>query len=44
VLVFTSILMGVIWFNRPRFIVPPHLRSELGAAGAWRRSRREKRR
>jgi hypothetical protein len=44
VLVFTSILMSVIWFNRPRFIVPPHLRGELGAVAEWRRSRRAKRR
>jgi hypothetical protein len=29
-----------MYFNRPRFLVPPHLRGELGAVAGRRRRRR----
>jgi hypothetical protein len=29
----------IIWFNRPRFLVPPHMRGEDGLFTAWRKSR-----
>jgi hypothetical protein len=41
VLVFTGTFMGIMYFNRPRFLVPPHLRGELGAIAGRRRRRRE---
>jgi hypothetical protein len=35
-----GLALSVILFNRPRFIVPPHLRSQVGAISEWLRSRR----
>jgi len=32
----------VMFFNWPKFIVPPHQRSELGAASEWRARRHER--
>lgn len=29
----------IVFFNRPRFLVPPGLRNEPGALAAWRRER-----
>ena len=29
----------IIWFNRPRLLVPPHMRGEDGLFGAWWKSR-----
>jgi len=39
--IFIGLFMSVIWFNRPMFLVPPGLRSELGAIAGRRRRRRE---
>ncbi len=45
-----SLLLGaavhsaILFFNRPRFLVPPGLRDEPGALEAWRRQRRRARR
>ncbi|GAA2749906.1 hypothetical protein GCM10010440_56090 [Kitasatospora cinereorecta] len=30
----------ICWFNRPRFLVPPHLRCELGTVTEWWQRRR----
>ncbi|MET7287915.1 hypothetical protein [Streptomyces sp. NPDC005573] len=30
----------ITWFNRPRFLVPPHRRGETGSVVAWWRRRR----
>jgi hypothetical protein len=34
--------LAVTLFNRPRFVVPPSLRSEPGAVAEWRQGRRRK--
>jgi hypothetical protein len=26
---------SIIWFNRPRWLVPPHMRQDIGNATAW---------
>ncbi|MFJ5219738.1 hypothetical protein ACIP98_34200 [Streptomyces sp. NPDC088354] len=31
----------IAWFNRPKFLVPPHRRSETGSVIEWRRHRRD---
>jgi hypothetical protein len=31
---------SIIWFNRPRWLVPPHMRRDIGIATAWRRGKR----
>ncbi|MEV6022521.1 hypothetical protein [Streptomyces sp. NPDC052036] len=31
----------IAWFNRPKFLVPPHLRGETGSVTEWWRHRRE---
>lgn len=31
----------VVWFNRPRFLVPPNLRADVGVFVEWVRHRRE---
>ena len=41
ILVFTGLFTTIMFFNRPRFLVPPHLRHELGAIAGRRRRRRE---
>ncbi len=33
--------MTIMGFNRPRFLVPPHLRGELGSVAGRKRRRRE---
>jgi hypothetical protein len=33
---------AIVWFNRPRWMVPPFMRSELGMTTAWWRSRHRK--
>lgn len=33
----------ITWFNRPRFLVPPHRRGETGSVVEWWRERRERR-
>lgn len=40
----TLTMFSVILFNRPKFLVPPHLRGERGAIQLWlhKRSRRRK--
>ena len=40
-LVFTGLFTTIMNFNRPRFLVPPHLRGELGAIAGRRRRRRD---
>ena len=35
--------MTAIYWNRPKFVVPPHLRSELGAFAQWRANWRRRR-
>jgi hypothetical protein len=42
-LIFTGLFTGIMEFNRPRFLVPPHLRGELGAIAGRRRRRRDHR-
>jgi hypothetical protein len=42
-LVFTGLFTTIMNFNRPRFLVPPHLRGELGAIAGRRRRRRDHR-
>jgi len=32
--------LPITFFNRPRFLVPPHQRDEPGAVAEWRRARR----
>jgi hypothetical protein len=32
--------LPITFFNRPRFLVPPHQRDEPGALAEWRRARR----
>ena len=32
--------LPITFFNRPRFLVPPHHRDEPGAVAEWRRARR----
>lgn len=34
---------SLVVFNRPRFLVPPHLRAEKGMFPAWRQARRGRR-
>lgn len=29
----------IVWFNRPRFLVPPHMREDIGVLTAWWRDR-----
>ncbi|MET8950613.1 hypothetical protein ACWEO4_31785 [Streptomyces sp. NPDC004393] len=31
----------IAWFNRPKFLVPPHLRDETGSVTEWWRHRRD---
>ena len=31
---------SIIWFNRPRWLVPPHMRRDIGIATAWWRRKR----
>lgn len=38
---FAGLVIAIINFNRPRFLVPPHLRGQLGAVAGRRRRRRE---
>ncbi|MGW3245496.1 hypothetical protein [Streptomyces sp. NPDC001070] len=33
--------LTILWFNRPRFLVPPHLRDDPGTMIEWRRHRKE---
>jgi hypothetical protein len=40
-IVFTGLFTTIMNFNRPRFLVPPHLRGELGAIAGRRRRRRD---
>jgi hypothetical protein len=35
--------MTAIYWNRPKFVVPPHLRSEPGAVAQWYENRRRRR-
>jgi hypothetical protein len=42
-LIFTGLFTTIMNFNRPRFLVPPHLRGELGAIAGRRRRRRDHR-
>jgi len=42
-LVFTGLFTIIMNFNRLRFLVPPHLRGELGAIAGRRRRRRDHR-
>jgi hypothetical protein len=35
-------LLGIIWFNRPRFLVPPHRRHERGTMVLWWDDRKAK--
>lgn len=35
---------AIVYFNRPRWMVPPFMRSELGITTAWWRSRHRKKR
>jgi len=30
-----ALMLGVVFFNRPKFIVPPYLRDQPGALAAW---------
>jgi hypothetical protein len=32
--------VAIVWFNRPRFLVPPHLRDEDGLVTAWWKNRK----
>ena len=32
--------LWIVWFNRPRRLVPPHMRGDEGLATAWLRSRK----
>jgi hypothetical protein len=34
--------LAIVYFNRPRWMVPPFMRSELGITTAWWRSRHRK--
>jgi hypothetical protein len=38
------VYFGIVNFNRPRFLVPPHLRSQPGAIAGRRQRRRKNRR
>lgn len=40
-LISLGLFLDIMYFNRPRFLVPPHLRGELGAIAGRRRRRRE---
>jgi hypothetical protein len=40
-LVSLGFFISIMYFNRPRFLVPPHLRGELGAIAGRRRRRRD---
>ena len=40
----TLMLFSVILFNRPKFVVPPHLRNERGAIQLWLNKRSKQRR
>jgi hypothetical protein len=35
----SAIQFGILFFNRPKFLVPPGLRDEPGALAAWRSAR-----
>jgi hypothetical protein len=39
----TALFLTIMYFNRPRFLVPPQLRHEMGAIAGRRRRRREHR-
>jgi hypothetical protein len=39
----TAIHLPILFFNRPKFLVPPSLRSEPGAIEAWRGARASRR-
>jgi hypothetical protein len=41
IVIFAGLAATVLNFNRPRFLVPPHLRGQLGAIAGRRRRRRE---
>jgi len=32
--------VAIVWFNRPRFLVPPHMRDEDGLVTAWWQARK----
>jgi hypothetical protein len=32
--------VAIVWFNRPRFLVPPHMRDEDGLVTAWWETRK----
>jgi hypothetical protein len=36
-----GLLLAITYINRPRFLVPPHLRGDPGAIAGRRRRRRE---
>jgi hypothetical protein len=40
-MIFSGLAVAILNFNRPRFLVPPHLRGQLGAIAGRRRRRRE---
>lgn len=35
-----GVSLSIVWFNRPRRLVPPHMRGEEGLATAWWRCRK----
>jgi hypothetical protein len=37
VLLSVALMMMIIWFNRPRFLVPPHMRDQHGTVSFGRR-------
>jgi ACR3 family arsenite efflux pump ArsB len=37
VLLSVALMFAIIWFNRPRFLVPPHMREQPGTVGSRRR-------
>ena len=36
---FFLLALPITYFNRPRFLVPPHQRDDPGALAEWRRAR-----
>lgn len=36
---FSVSVLTVAWFNRPKFLVPPHRRAEIGLVNGWLRRR-----
>ena len=36
---FFLLALPITYFNRPRFLVPPHQRDDPGALAGWRRAR-----